>query len=99
MYVSHDANENAEILRTLPGSIANRKPLPDTATLLQVIRSTPGFQAKEEAFKKARKATALSVVLEDCHACSIQEEALDGTQRELVDRGVTLLMVHVDKPV
>jgi hypothetical protein len=99
VYVGHDARENAKLLDQLPGNLDSLKPIPETTLLPDVMKEMPEFAARKDEVLRVKQVTVLSVFLEDCHACSIQEEALDSTEKQLVRRGVNLLIIRVAKPV
>jgi len=98
LYQSHDVRENAELLRDLPDRIKSMKPQPGTTTLAEAIDKTPVFRARKDDILGRRTVSIVSIFLEDCHACSLQEDALDGVQHDLLDRGTNLLVVHLSKP-
>jgi len=99
VYVGHDARANATALEQMPGNIDTMHPISGSSLLPDVMRQLPEFEVKREDLLRAKRTTALSVFLQDCHACSIQEEALDKTQTKLHDRGVNLLIIKVARPV
>jgi hypothetical protein len=98
VYVGHNAKDNSRILKLLPENMSEFVPLPNTLPLQEVMEQFPDFQIKSAALLETRNPTIITVFLEDCHACSVQEEALDSTQQQLHDRGVNLLIVKVAKP-
>lgn len=98
LYSSHDVNENARILKELPDGIRALQPKPGTAGLAETIKEMPDFQARKTEILGSRKVSVLSTFLEDCHACSFQEEALDGAKDQLLNHGINLLVVHLTKP-
>jgi len=42
--------------------------------------------------------SVLSVVLEDCHACTVQEDALGSAEHRLLGHGINLLVIRVTRP-
>ncbi len=98
VYANHDAAANATTLGRLPGGAASLPLIPDTALLSAVTKELASDTAREDKLLQTGRSTVVSVFLEDCHACSVQEEALDNTQTRLRDEGMNLLIVHVAKP-
>jgi hypothetical protein len=98
VYVGHIAKENASVLEQTPANIDSLQHVPEAVSLGDVIKELPDFESRRDDLLKSNKATVLSVFLEDCHACSIQEHTLDATQNQLLHRGVNLLVIHVAKP-
>lgn len=62
------------------------------------MASTPGFREHEAEVTGTHAITILSVFLQDCHACTVQESALGESQRRLLKQGVNLLVIHVQRP-
>jgi hypothetical protein len=98
VYVGHNAQDNSRILSLLPENMSDLVPVPDTLPLQEVIKQFPDFQINSAELLRTRMPTIITVFLEDCHACSVQEQALDNTQQHLHDRGINLLVVKVAKP-
>jgi hypothetical protein len=98
VYIGHNAEANAQFLQELPDDIAGLQPDPSAATLQKVMQQFPEFALKSDAVLQTGKPTVVTVFLEDCHACSVQEQALDNSQQRLHDRGINLLIIHVAKP-
>jgi hypothetical protein len=97
VYVSHDTEANAKVLEKFPNNTDSLQPIPQTTLLQDVIKELPEFETKRDDLLRTKRTTVLSVFLEDCHACSVQEEALDNTQNQLLAPGVNLLIVRVAK--
>jgi hypothetical protein len=98
VYVGHVAKENALVLEQTPDNISSLQHVPEAAPLGDVIKELPEFESRRGELVNSNRATVLSVFLEDCHACSIQEQTLDTTQKQLLRRGVNLLIIHVARP-
>lgn len=100
VYQSHDAGKNAELLRSLPEAMEGLKTLPNHATLSQVIETFPGLAEKDrDALLDYRRPTLLSLSLEDCHACELQEQATGPeTKGRLVENGFNLLDIQFSQP-
>jgi hypothetical protein len=99
IYSSHEAVENARILRGLPDSIQILRPKPGAARLEEIMEQMPGFRARKGEILGQHRVSVLSVFLQDCYACSIQEKALGGAdEQRLLDRGINLLVIRVSRP-
>lgn len=99
VYVGHDAQTNSGMMAQLPDNMADLRPIPNTASLFDVMSHMPDFTEKKNDLIRRRRTTVLSVFLEDCHACSLQEKALDERQQHLLNHGVNVLIIKVTKPV
>ncbi len=98
IYSSHESIENARVLKELPGSIQNLHPQPGAPRVAEIIQALPNFRAQEEKILKHHNVTVLSVFLENCHACTIQEDALDDSQRRLLDDSINVLVIRLSRP-
>lgn len=98
IYTSHNPVENAQTLKTLPENLQALQPIPKAPGLSGIIETMPDFQGKKDELLNRKRATVLSVFLEECHACSLQEDALDNTQKQLLNHGINLLVVRVARP-
>jgi hypothetical protein len=58
----------------------------------------PDFQAREQEILGRGKPVVLSVLLENCHACTVQENAFDDVQQRLLQQSIVLLVIHVSPP-
>ena len=97
VYVGHDSRQNSKALEGLADGTDKMAPVTGASSLTQVINETPAFSSEGTTIAHTNRPTIISVFLEDCHACSIQEEALDKTQEHLQDQGINLLIVRVSK--
>jgi hypothetical protein len=75
-YESHNAIENAKLLKDFPASVQRLQPQPDAPRLQAIVNEIPELKAGWEAAEGRDKWTILSIGLEDCKGCSIQESAL-----------------------
>jgi hypothetical protein len=98
VYVGHDAKQNSAIMSQIPGNLVDLRPIPNGITLSSIMGEVPAFKPQQNAFIGGKRGTVLSVFLEDCHACSVQEKALDDNQKQLLKRGTNLLVLNVTKP-
>lgn len=98
VYVGHDANENAGILKRASEDAASMKAIPGTALLADITKQMADLGAQRDELLKMHKSTILSVSLEGCHACSVQDEALDQAEKQLLAQGINVLLLRVGRP-
>jgi hypothetical protein len=98
LYSGHEYVENARLLKMLPDGIQNMRPQPGAANLSQMMEEIPDFRARKQEVLNQHKVNVVSVLLEGCHGCSIQEEALSSTEQRLLAHGMNLLVIHVEQP-
>jgi hypothetical protein len=100
VYLSHDADKNIALVKLLPGALDRLTELPNQPILLQVIGSLPGLtEGDKVSLLHSRQPTVIAFSLEDCHACSAQEEALGPeTLKNLTVHGLNSLMIRVSRP-
>jgi hypothetical protein len=77
IYQGHNAFANAKLLKEFPASVQGLQPRPDAPRLQPIVNEIPDLKAGWEAAGGKDKWTVLSIGLEDCKGCSIQEGALD----------------------
>lgn len=77
VYASHDVKQNEVLLRGLPESILTLKPLSLAIPLSTIAAEYPKLAEKADGLTHQSRATILAVDLQDCHACSIQEQTLN----------------------
>lgn len=97
VYIDHDASANAELLNDLPKILGSSKPLDGALPLSDALASFPQFESRIKGNLSKHRRTVIAIFLEDCHACSVQEEALKETQEPLLDKGVDILILRVTK--
>lgn len=97
IYAGHNAEQNANALKGIPESTTYLARVAGAKALGDVIKQLPEFEVRRDEVTHSRRLTAVSVFLENCHACSTQEESLDKTQGRLHDSGVNLLVIHVSR--
>jgi len=100
VYLSHDAGKNIELVKSLPGALDRLTELPNRPTLLQVVGDLPGMTEEDkDTLLHSRQPTLIAFSLEDCHACSVQEEALGPeTVKNLTAYGLNSLIIRVSRP-
>jgi uncharacterized protein YbcI len=84
-------------LRELPDGIRSLRPKLEPARLTEIMDKMPAFRAREKEILGQHRVSVLSVFLEDCHACSIQEDALSAAEHQLLDHGINLLVIRVSR--
>jgi len=97
IYFSHDAEANAALLRSLPESLEHLSVIPNGPELQVSLRHLPvvNDQARRTLSRSGRP-VVVAYTLEDCHACSVQEEALKPTAGQMIaKRGVDVLSVRI----
>jgi hypothetical protein len=70
---------------------------PDAPRLAEVMEGVPALRARKEEILGKRKVSILSVFLENCHACTVQEDALGDAEHRLLDHGINLLVLRVSR--
>jgi len=98
IFAGHDPGQNSKILKGLPGTLHALKPIGGGDSLVRVMQKFPQIPNRD-ALLSDRRPTVLSVFLQDCHACSLQESALDqGTEGEIRKNGMNLVVINVERP-
>jgi hypothetical protein len=98
IYSGYDVGENVQLLADLPGKISNLQSKPEAASLAAAIEEIPDFKTRKTEILKSRKNTVVSTFLEECQACSFQEDALQNAEHQLLENGINVLVIHLSKP-
>ncbi len=100
VYLGQVGSSNVTTLKSLPDSVAGLHVLPGKLTLAQITDKLPGLQDdKRNKLLHSHLPTAVSISLEECHACTIQNEALgEEAKKSLLSRGVNLVLIQVSLP-
>lgn len=99
VYRSQESTANAQILKDFPSRLQNLAPQEHASRLSNLVEAVPDFAANRHRILDGKKLVILSVSLDECEACSIQEQALDdGKQRILQQPSVAILEIHVAHP-
>jgi len=98
IYSSHESIENARILQELPGGLQRLHPKQGAPVLEAIIAAVPAFQGRKAELLGQHRISVLSIFLQDCEACTVQEDALTTDEDRLRDRGINLLVVHLSRP-
>jgi len=98
VYSSHESIENARVLKELPDGIQGLRPKPDAPRLAEVMEAVPALRARKGEILGQHRVCILSIFLENCHACAVQEDALGDAEHRLLDHGINLLVLRVSRP-
>ncbi|HEY6803634.1 MAG TPA: hypothetical protein VI306_08650 [Pyrinomonadaceae bacterium] len=98
VYRSHESIANAQILKEFPGSVRSLPPLEDTPPLAKILEQIPDFKPREQEIV-GKKLVILSVGLENCGACAVQDRALGDLKEHLLQQeSVAILEIEVAHP-
>gem|GEM_PF-6058859 len=99
VFQGRDATANAKILQEFPGVLNNYQPKERAPRLENVIAQIPDFKAVEQKNGRNTEWVLLSVDLEGCEGCEVQEDALRGIKRRLLEQeSVEIFEIHVLRP-
>jgi hypothetical protein len=98
IYSSHEVFENLKVLEELPGGIRSLQPKPGAPHLADIMELVPVFRTRKQELLAQHRISVLSIFLQDCEACTAQEDALSDAQHRLLDRGVNLLVINLSRP-
>ena len=99
VYRGEDSATNSGILREFPAQAKNLKPQATSQSLRSILQEIPEFKPEMRRILSSGKFVILSVDLQDCQACTLQENALDDQRKSLLrDYGATILELHVERP-
>lgn len=99
VYHGHEAIQNAAILNELPASARNLQPVRESPRLADILKAVPAFKAQERRVLEQHGTVVLSVELEGCGACRIQDRAMDEARQRLLQRSIAVLEIHVIQPL
>ena len=97
MYLSHDATANAKLLQSLPESLNHLTAIANQSELDQTLKRLPGLSEHDKHSLLANHVpTVLDFTLEECEACTLQENALNlETAKNLTAHGLNVLLIRV----
>ena len=99
IYRSHESIANSQILRDFPNSVRKLPPLDGAPPLAKILNEIPEFKTREHEIVGGKKLVILSVALENCEGCSIQEQGLDELRERFFQQPlVTVLEIKVAHP-
>jgi hypothetical protein len=99
IYRSNESMANAQILKEFPNSVRNLRPQQDAPRLAKILEEIPDFKPREQEIVGGKKLVILSIALENCAGCTVQENALgDLKQRLLQEQSVAILEITVAHP-
>ena len=98
VYRSHESIANAQILKEFPRSVRSLPPQEDAPRLAKILEQIPDFKPREQEIV-GKKLVILSIALENCGGCAVQEQALgDLKGRLLQQESVAILEIEVAHP-
>jgi hypothetical protein len=98
VYSSHDNLDNVDLLKNKSSALQRLQPITGGEDFADIVEEINEFRARKRELLGQRRFSVLSIFLEDCHACSVQEEALSGSENRLVEDGINVLVLHLTKP-
>jgi hypothetical protein len=97
VYRSHESIANAQILKEFPRSVRSFPPQEDAPRLAKILEQIPDFKPREQEIV-GKKLVILSVALENCGGCAVQEQALGDLKEHLLQESVAILEIEVAQP-
>ncbi len=99
LYSSHDAEQNSELLRNFPASVQNKSVQAGMPNLKSIVDAFPAFRSQREKIIGKNELVILSVSLEGCGGCAIQDDALERIDRSFhASKKTALLKIDVISP-
>jgi len=99
VYRSGESASNAQVLKDFPNNFQGFEAQEHAARLAEIVEAIPDFEVRKRKILDQRQLVILSVTLDGCKGCSIQEEALDDfKQRILQQLAIAILEIHVSHP-
>ncbi len=98
VYSSHDNTLNASLLSDLPGKIKDLQPTKVSDSLQGLLGGLPGVGVQGRRVLSNRDATLVSISLDACHACGVQDGSLQVNEKELLRKGINIIAVEVSNP-
>lgn len=95
VYSGHDAQSNIRFLRSLPKlSFGKSEANPVTDRFLaSTVEEIPQFRVNADELVRSHKRCVLSLSLKGCDACSVQDDALGGTKKDLLEAQINVLSI------
>lgn len=98
VYRGHELTANAQVLKEFPSSVRSLPPQEDAPRLAKILEQIPDFKPREQEIV-GKKLVILSIALENCEGCAVQEQALgDLKGRLLQQQSVAILEIEVAHP-
>jgi hypothetical protein len=94
VYVKHDAAKNREALESLPGSLDQFTVKPGSGSFTQLVNAVPQLRDRFKQADPLAKPSVVSILLEECHACSVQEESEKRNQDRLLQEGYNVVILR-----
>ena len=97
-YESHEGLANSKILSGKLSAIQSSRAIREGDAFGAFIRSVPELKSSISGLESPRRITVVSVDLEDCRACSVQDKALQRVESDLLSQSINVVELHVAKP-
>jgi hypothetical protein len=98
VYQGKQSAVNAGVLRNIQSSMKGLSSQPGNVSLSELVNAIPQLQLQKSKLLYRGQPVVVSVVMENCHACLVQEAALQDVKNRLLDQSVTLLAISVSQP-
>jgi hypothetical protein len=99
VYRGHDSTANARVLKEFPNSVQSLQPQEDAPRLAKILEAIPDFREREQEIVGRNKSVILSIGLEHCKGCIVQEDALQAAKQHLLrQQSVEILEINVFQP-
>lgn len=99
VYLGSNAGSNAALVKALPGLFPGLRKIPGRMELAAVIDKLPGLNAEDrESLLGNRLPTVVSIDLDQCEACAVQDRALAGDAKSLLSaQGFNTFLIRVSR--
>lgn len=96
IYRSHEVKASTELLKGFPASIQGLPVQRNAPNLDKLIDQIPSFNRRRASILGKDKVVILSVALDGCHGCTIQEHSMSQIEPQLLKQpGTTILEINV----
>lgn len=100
IYLNHDGKGNAEVLKSLPQSLGQLKSILGKPSLSEETENLQGLTVEDRrTLLQSRLPTVVSIFLEECHSCSIQEQVVDDVGVSLTSKGINSVVIYVMRSI
>ena len=95
---SHESAANAKVLMNFPDSVRDLPPQEQEPRIEKILNEIPEFKARQQEIG-ANKWVILSIALQQCEACEVQDNAMQQARKRLLKNGTTqILEIQVTPP-
>ncbi len=98
VYASHNVMENSRALSLLPDHIEQNVSQTSISTIAHVLDPIPAFHEHETDILANHQIIILSISLDGCSGCSVQDEAIKNAESRLLSKNVNFLIITVARP-